>query len=814
MKISPLTRASFLAFLIAFTTLFAQILVHRIVSAKLLNNYAFFIISLCLLGFAISGIILSYGLKFFLSRQNDFMAICASLFAITMIGASIIFYRIDVGDQLSPLYMIDLVNWIPIALLFTVPFIFCGLMLGALLSASCYATTRIYCFDLLGSALGAAAVIIAIRWLGVELSMLLACACLLFGTVMLSLPIRRFAMVTSGLSLALLTIAFLLDNSLFAMKYPQKSMLADTQKSGEAFGIEYIIWDPLSRIEVSRIPPVSFKNFFYKSLIGTNPSLHQKFKRMITQNNFAFTYALEYNGNPSSLKGIEETIYASAYVAMSSVARPKVATIGVGGGFDILTAIYFNASEVTGIEINSATCDILTKTYADYFRHWVKDPRVHLVNEEGRYYLATTDKKYDVIQLSGVDSYSGTPGAAHVFSESYLYTEDAMQLYLSKLTDNGILNIMRLEHDYPREMLRVLTTAISSLRKMGISNPSAHIVMVSQQPNNFTALLLKKTPFSAKEMEAVELWAASFPYLTVSAAPNLNAAENAYQIILSLNNQEKEKAVIANYLYDISPVGDNRPFFFRFSFWKHLFLPHGSPLSEQVAVPVLEYSILFLLGITGVVAILCVILPLFLSSAAGLHNKHAGRYGLFCASLGIGYMAIEISLLQKFGLFLGHPNYSLSVVLASLLVATGAGSLFAEFVVAKRKKMYVTVVALTLVILVEYSLIFPLLPQMVSFPFFLKISLVFLLVAPVGFCLGTFFPTVLEQLKTNAPNFVPWAWGLNGIFSVIGPIAGVALSTTWGINVLLLSAIPIYFFAAWALPSLTHCKPTNPRISV
>jgi spermidine synthase len=133
---------------------------------------------------------------------------------------------------------------------------------------------------------------------------------------------------------------------------------------------------------------------------------------------------VDYDGSKDSLAGIEETIYSAAYQARS-VPRPRVLVIGVGGGFDILTALAFDASEVTGIDVNRATLGIVTRTYADYFRAWVQDPRVRLVADEGRHHLTSTSGRFDVLQLSGVDSYSGTPGAANVFSESYLYTLEA-----------------------------------------------------------------------------------------------------------------------------------------------------------------------------------------------------------------------------------------------------------------------------------------------------------------------------------------------------------------------------------------------------
>jgi len=177
-----------------------------------------------------------------------------------------------------------------------------------------------------------------------------------------------------------------------------------------------------------------------------------------------------------------------------------------------------------------------------------------------------------------------------------------------------------------------------------------------------------------------------------------------------------------------------------------------------------------------------------------------GRYGLFFAGAGIGYLAIEIALLQKFGLFLGHPNYALSVVLAALLLATGLGSLFSAATVSGLGSLRTVSYVLVGFILAEYALAFPFLPGLFGLSFLARCAIVFALVAPIGFALGIFLPTALERLKPVAPAFVPWAWGINGIFSVLAPVLSIAFSMTWGIDALLLSAIPVYLVVGHCLP--------------
>lgn len=802
MRLSPEARACGIAFLTAAATLFSQVLVHRVISAKLLNNFAFLVISLTMLGFAFSGVLLTRLLGRFTQRLNDALAACTGLMVLTLLGAAVSFYHADISQAYVSRshFVLTFLKALPHALLFAVPFVFSGLALGALLSSPALPTRRIYFYDLLGSAVGAFAVIPAIHALGVEASLLLGSAVTLAGVCLLAPPRGTAAQGLAAAAAAAVIVCALTKPQAFDMRYPPGSMLSDVQQAASHgdYGIETILWDPAARIELSRIPPPDPRFLTIPSLIGDNRAFHTRFKRLLTQNNYAFTYAVEYDGTKGSLEGIEETIYAAAYQA-TSVARPRVGIVGVGGGFDVLTALYFEASRITAVEINAATVSILQDRHRDYFRHWVEDPRVSMVLAEGRHYLSTTAQTYDVLQLSGVDSYSGTAAAAHVFSENYLYTAEAFDLYLSRLTPDGILNMMRFEHHPPQEMLRALVSAVEALRRAGVERPARHIVTITARPRpNFTALLVKKTPFTPGELRRLDEWTAGTRRFAISAAPDRNRPpRNEYQLFLSLEDPRLEGVYVASYAWDISPVEDDRPFFFRFSFWWHLFV--SSP-GMWAITPVMEYSVLVLLAIIGLATLVCIYLPLRLLAGRGDRTPATRRYGVFFAGTGLGYLAIEIALLQKFGLFLGHPNYSLSVVLAVLLFASGLGSLFSARLVQALGEVRFVAYVLAGLILFEYLVVFPRLPGLIALHFPLRVAIVFALVAPIGLCLGTFVPAALERLKPTAPSYVPWAWGVNGIFSVVAPVLSVAFSITWGINALLLGAIPVYLVTGFALP--------------
>jgi spermidine synthase len=803
MKTLGSSRAALLAFVTAFTTLFVQILVHRLVSAKLVNNLAFLVISVTMLGFALSGVLLTRWRDAILRRLGDAACACAGLFALTLIASAAVFCRAEAESGVTTRldFVVEFARIMPLALLFTVPFAFCGLLLGALLSAPDLPSRRIYFFDLLGSAAGALIVVPAITRLGVERALVAGAAAFLLVAVAAAPPRASWArasVVAGGLCVA---VAMATSGSLFAIVYPKRTMLREFSEPGSGAVIEHIAWDPLARIEVSRVPPPDPRTFSFPSLIGGDRAFHSRFKRLLTQNNNALTFAVEYDGRRESLRGIEQTIYAAAYQATSRP-RPNVLVIGVGGGFDVLNALYFDASKVTGVEVNGATVGILRDTYRDYFRPWREDPRVRVVHAEGRDFLASTGDRFDVIQLSGVDSASGTPAATHVFMENYLYTAEAFDLFLDRLTPGGILNVMRLEWNPPREMLRSLTTAVGALRRAGVANPVEHVATVTAADGGFVAMLVKKTPFRDEELRKLEGWAGASPYFALSASPRLRtspsgAPANVYQYFLGLQSAQAERAFIARYPFDVSPVVDDRPFFFRSTFWWHLFT--GSPL-VRATVPVMELSLVLLIAMLVPAALTSVWLPLRWLTVRGERAPSPWRPAVFFAATGLGYLAIEVALLQHYGLFLGHPNYALSVVLAALLFSSGLGSLYSAAVERAFGAQRFVAYALAVLVLLEQVLVAPRLVMFTGAPLWARAIVVSALVFPVGILLGTFLPGALERLKTEDPAFVPWAWGINGIFSVVAPILSVAVSMTWGIQLLLLAALPVYLVAGWVLP--------------
>ncbi len=793
-------RAATIAFVAAAATLAAQVSVHRLVSAKMLNNFAFFVLSLTMLGFAASGAWLARRRGRASEPLGDAITAGAALFAAGLVVATAVMYPSppveDWGTGSRASVLIGFFLCMPLGLLYAAAFAGSGVVLGALLSSPALPTRRIYAFDLAGSAAGAVAIVPAISALGAERAAVACGAALLVTATALVPPRSRAARLAAALAAAALMFSAAVPGLAFRMRYARDSFLGQTQAGDARYRLELVRWDPVSRIEVSRVPPPLTDGSPWPSLFGPDSEMLGRFRRVITQNNNAFTYAPEYDGRPESIRGLSQTVYASAYQVVEP--GPRVLVIGVGGGIDVLTALGAGASSVTGVEVNGATLDVVRGTYRDYFRPWVENPRVRLVHEEGRNFLASREDRYDVIQLSGVDSVSGTPGAAHVFSESYLYTAEAFDLYLSRLTDRGVLNVMRPDTVPQRDTIRLLVTALEALGRRGIERPAEHVLVVADGTGRFVAVLAGLRAFSPEQAARVGAWATGTRFLSLVAGPGAPASPptNPFAAVLAAPNAASLRAALGRYPWDVLPVGDDRPFFFRTSRWSHLRPAAGT---ADPGTPVMELGLLALLTVCALAALLLVYLPL--RDLRRLGGPGAFRLAVFFGALGFGYMAIEMALIQKFGLLLGHPNHALTVVLAALLFSTGVGSLLSPGLLrAAGGRLRFVAYALALVVAAEAGLVLPHLASWVGWPFAARATLVVALVFPIGLLLGVWFPTGLDRLKATSPDWAPWAWGLNGMASVVAPVVSVGVSMTFGISLLLLAAVPVYLIAGWSEP--------------
>ena len=474
--------------------------------------------------------------------------------------------------------------------------------------------------------------------------------------------------------------------------------------------------------------------------------------------------------------------------------------IGTGGGRDLVSALVFGASHVDGVEINPIIADdVMRGAFKDYSGGIYSHPKVRIAVDDGRSFVKRSPDHYDVIQASLVDTWAATAAGAYTLTENTLYTVEAFNDYIDHLTDNGMLTITRWVFDGLR--LVSLAQAAGEARGWDVST---HLAIV--QHDQVATFLLKKSPFTPEEIARLHDVASRLEF-RVLYAPPLNGVKNVapsdedvagtqtadYARLIETTDRQ---AFYANYGEDIRPTTDDRPFFFHTTKLKDQFqvafgrkMLFGNGLS----------ALMTLMGISVALVVLFVVGPLVI--AGGDRPRDWPAWLVYFGALGAGFMLIEVSLLQRFVLLLGHPVYSLTVTLFSLLLGTGLGAAWSRrFDAATLKRTsIVSLAAVALVGVLALALGTPLIEWAIPFSRATRIALAVAVLVPAGMVLGLPMPAGIRLLRARAPQMVTWAWGINGALSVLGATVAIFIAMNWGFGVTLLTASATYLVGLVAL---------------
>jgi len=501
---------------------------------------------------------------------------------------------------------------------------------------------------------------------------------------------------------------------------------------------------------------------------------------------------------------------------------------------DVIHALGFGAKSVVGAELNPATYSLARNDYADYMGHVLDNKKVTLVNSEGRSALRSLNHKVDIVFLNAIDTFAALSAGAYVLSENYLYTVESMQEMLSHLNTNGLIAFSRWNTNPPRESLRLSSLFCETLRRSGCQTVDKQIFIVAQPCGEggrlfskttdfgWAVSLFKKNPFTKEEVQMLAhqagihgLRVLFFPkvygqeeqakmeadYAQANQAdPDFGENSGCFNRLIAAYSQGEQQKFFASYPFEVTPTTDDSPFFFEYPLKNKFGLPDLFELKRTSA----GMAICVVIVESIVFSLLAIFWPLWKYQKGGIKVRFSPQFSVYFSAVGIGFMLIEIGLVQKFVLFLGSPLYALSIVLASLLLSAGLGSaVLSATNWSWRKTVAVFGSSLVFLLLVLvfglntlfYSLLYLDLP--------VKMAIAFSVIFPVGFLMGTFFPSGLEAIKKNNPDYVPWAWGINGCTSVFGSIAAIALAMSKGFTFSLLIGVMAYLVAClsvYAIP--------------
>lgn len=787
-------------FLVSLAVLVLEIGLTRILSVTVWYHFSFAAVSLALLGMSAGAIVVYVRRARWLPEGRPAggpLATATALFALATAVAIALYLQFDPrggpADEGVTLWRL-----LP-ALLFVVPFTLGGVVVSLVLTAWPLDVGRLYFWDLVGAGLGGLLLVLAIDVLPgptvvLWLAFLAAAAALLFsldGAPQRTRLLVAATLVVTGLAAATNT-AWGWLRIRYTKSYDEGTMVLLHEE-----------WGPTARLTVFDKHWSREGGVYGWGLSDTwaGPSIPELW---VEQDASAGTPITRYEGDPAALRHLGFDVTSVVYYLLES---PDVAVIGLGGGRDALTALHFGARHVTGVEINPDMVDLVADRFADFAGHLYDDPRLTVAVADGRSFLAHSERRYDLIQVSLIDSWAASAAGAYVLAENSLYTTEAFETYWQRLADDGVLSISRwVMSQRPPELLRLASLALVTMRSHGVPDPGRHLAVVSYH-NKVGSLLFKRTPFTAPELArlAEVCNRMGFDLAYAPGAPdNWDAFE---QLIAAYDDLD---AFWARSVADIAPPTDDRPFFF-------LMLRLADALDEarpyELGLPYNATAVRTLAGLFVVVAalvLLLVLAPLQWFARYGLAGApHRARFLLWFACIGLGFILIEIPLFQQFILFLGHPTYALSVVLSTLLVSSGVGALLTHRTPPARAlaRARWALAAVTLLALATALGLDTVLAAALGLPLAARITLAVLLLVPLGLVMGMPFPLGIKTLAAEgAEPLVPWVWGVNGATSVLSTVLAFVLALLYGYTVSLLAGVACYAAAtalvlAWRRPA-------------
>lgn len=803
-------------FLISLHCILLELFFTRILNLKAWNHVVYIVIPFAMLGYGIgANLQLIRGIGRPSTDVIKKMSLLLVLTGILTIISTLIIIRIPIYVDYVITIFKDPGSVLHLLLAYTVfmiPFVMIGYIVVYLFSEFPKDTGKLYFFDLLGAGAGAFLFYPLINKLAVFPSLLLLSVLL----IMLGL----FNLLERNRPLIILLTGVFATAAFFWMKEPL-AYNVDSRKGWECipgyfsksdYQETLSEWHPLGRTNLYRIISPETRQRIIRGAPATfdiNLDPLPEFSYFST-NFLAGTPVYRLNEQSLKQEGIKTVNFKSSMEAPYLLLKdPRVLVIGAGGGRDIYIAKSHRAPEVLGAEINPAIWRGMSRggVAYDYSGRIYDAPGTRVFNVDGRYISKTTRPgSLDLIVLNGVDTFSGLSSGAYAYAESYLYTKEAVKDFLKNLTPDGMINYNRwLFRAMPRETLRLQAIAFQALKESGVDDPLQHVLIGAY--GLWSVTLIKKTPFTDEEIAKIDqFWQKRETRLIYPSEKSKKITDSplgSFDLYAKAFHSGVQHEFERLYPFDVSVITDDNPFFYKyyklsnFNFG-NVFMGH-----HEGSVIFMTQFLILLQAIIGIV--LFIFVPLFVfrrKAIQSLSVNSIGAFVLYFACLGTGFMFLEIPLMQKFVLILASPIYSIVVVLAVLLISTGLGSYWAPIWGKFFKKENELIAALGLGILLYVILLFAggpvIFDWILHWNFFNRAAMVALLILPLGLMLGVFFPAGLKLVSSKFPLSVPWAWGINSGFGVLGGILSIIIGQFCGFNFILFLGCSLYLLSALA----------------
>lgn len=729
-------------FMVSMSGLILEVSITRIFSAAIWYHHAFLAVSLAFLGLGSAGLFLQLRSRYLDGRWRSNLAIISSIsIAISIPIVLFVMHALSSQVLYLPLFLI----------LSAIPFFFIGLVIATAFNSYAQIAGKLYFADLIGASLGSLVVVGALVMMGGENTMLVVGVVASVAAIIFAYISRSRKMIALGFGILLFSSGILVSNNyLDTFSVPtdptaQKD-LPIFLRENPGTRVVKTEWNSFSRIDVVE---------------GPNPTrLGEGMAAKMFIDGGAGMNILLWDGDIQSRKALSTWMQ---YLPFSAVDEPKVLVIGSGGGRDVLAALVSGSTDVTAVEINPIIFNVVNE-YGERAGNIYKHPNVRAYVDEGRSFVTRTDEKYDIIYIPFVDTWASISSGGLSLSENYIYTIEAFEEYYDHLTEEGMIVVVRWLLDSPR----FISTFTKMMEEKGIPQTEVHRHLIAvtsdsvREDPSITMVIFNKQPFTQSQLDFFSHSFATHGYKPI-VLPGRVMLEPYDRLF---NGSVTLEEFYGMFGHRVHPVTDDDPYFLTF----------------EIPLP----PTMMLLIMTSLV-ILAFFLVVPLVSRSGRRNALPGAlYTVpYFAALGAGFMLIEVALLQRLILLLGNPTATLAVLLFTLLLFGGIGSLTSTRIMKNmnmNRNLVLIIIGISVLSLAYAFNMNTIISTFLAESFMARIFVTIAMLAPLGFMMGMPFPTGMRIMKRFYPQKVPWMWAINGAFSVFGAVMATSIGIMYGLS--------------------------------
>jgi hypothetical protein len=752
-------------FLIALSGLVLEVSITRIFSAAIWYHFAFVAVSVALVGLGASGLVVQHRVTKLKGKWAENLTIY-SAWGITIFIPITLFVMHALASQVIylPLYMV----------LFSVPFFLIGIIISAAFNAFASVAGRLYAADLIGASVGALLVVLFLVLTGGEGSTLIV-------GLIAAVSSTLFARITRNTRKTIASVIFVgFAILLILLNHATQIFAIPTDPTAQKDLPIYLREHPGSKIVKTEWN--SFSRIDVVEGGGGSEGLVAK----VFIDGGAGTNIISWDGNTESRQELSTWMQ---YLPFKMMQDPKVLVIGSGGGRDVVASLVSGSKDVTSVEINPIIYETV-KSYGDRAGNVYSHQYVRSYVDEGRSFITRSSEKYDIIYVPFVDTWASVSSGGLSVSENFLYTLEGFQQYYDHLSERGKIVTVRWLIDAPR----FISTYAELLEQNGIPQDQLHrhLIMVTSdsytQDPSVTMVVFSKTPFTDEEISFLSQSFSQYDYKPILVPGQV--MREPYTALLSGDITLDQ--FYGQFATKVYPVTDDNPYFLSF---------------EKPLPPAVEILLYASIGIVAIFVLIPFVWIRRIKAVAAGHqeeghiNTKRSEIGIatvipYFAALGVGFILIELALLQKLILLMGNPTMTFALLLFTILISSGGGSLVSSRIAKNNMRNLVFVIGGIAGLGMLYVFLVPsIIYSALAEPLEIKAAVSVGILAPIGFLMGMPLPTGMRLLKVHRPDFIPWMWAINGAFSVLGAVLAIALGIMYGSSFAMILGALVYLIA-------------------